>query len=341
MPPPVRASSFRQLSAALLAASCLGAPTLARAQGNTARLEVTVEDADGNCQGALHLAQAVERRLGRHVFEPDAALVVRVTYERKGGGYLARIVLMDAQERKLGERELVSNSGRCMDIDSSVALVTALLVDTPLPEAASEQPSSSAEIEPPRPTRLLLAEEPPAIQPAEPWHFMVGADGLALFGRMPDLTYGARFDFDFKPPHVMWLKLEAAFYLPRVVQDTPSGASARVRFESVSVAACPWVAATSPAPSLCFGQELSFTQARGEKLDVNHASSRFGLTIFGRAGLAAHLAGPMWLRVGLTGGVPLVRDRYIFAGTDSQAHELFRTRPVIATGELGLAAALR
>ncbi len=339
----VRALFFRRLGAAALTAGGLSLSAAeARAETNTARLVVVGADENNRCTAASDLGRAVEQRLGRRAFDASAALTVRVTYERRAAGWLARIALSDAQGRKLGERELVTSADRCDDLDSSVALVAALLLDAPLPPGANEPSPSTAPPPPPPPTPLMVDPEPKPTEPEERWRFMVGADVLAVWGRLSgnDLLPGARVGFDFKPPHVMWLKLEAAFFLPRTVTHSESGASAEVRQESVAVAACPWAGDHSPAPSLCFGQELGFTQAHGQGLDVNRSQSRLGFTIFGRAGLAFELFGPMWLRVGLTGGVPLVRDRYIISGSDQQTHELFRTRSIVAAGELGLAAAL-
>ncbi len=335
----VRALFPRRLFAAAFAALGLGFAAPASAESNTARLVVVGADDDNHCTGAGELGSAVERRLGRRVFDPNAALSVHVTYERRRGRWLARIVFSDALDRKLGERELVTSAARCDDLDSSVALVTALLLDAPLPPGANEPATSSTPAPPPHPTPLIVSPEPKPPEPSEPWLFMAGADAVAVWGRIPSIMGGARLAFDFKPPHVMWLKLEASFFLPHTVSDTETTAAVEVTHESVAVAACPWGFAPSPAPFFCLGQEVSFTQSHGQGLDMNSEHSQFGLTIFARAGLSVALFGPMWLRVGLTGGVPLVRDRYIFSGSDQQTHELFRTRSILAAGELGLAAA--
>ncbi|HVJ20512.1 MAG TPA: hypothetical protein VM686_34100, partial [Polyangiaceae bacterium] len=247
--------------------------------------------------------------------------------------------LIDEKGRRLGQRELVSNAARCDDLDTSLALVTALLVDAP-----PEPPPEPSEPEPitPKATRLLEPLPPPAPPPPppEPWRFMVGLNALGSFGHAPGITPGARVDFDVKPPHFIWLKLEARLDLPQRVEDDATGAAGELRYASAALAACPWVGERNIALWLCLGQELGWTQARGLELDFNREQSRIGLSLFGRVGLSLHAVGPLWFRVGLTGGVPLVRDRYIFSGSDQETHELFRTQPVVATGELGFAAAL-
>jgi hypothetical protein len=321
----------------------LALPKVAAAQTNTARLEVTGAEAD--CADAESLRVAVEQRLGRTAIDAQAKLVVRVDFQaRKPSGWLARITLVDDIGRRLGQRELVTNAARCNDLDSSLALVTALLVDAP-PEPPAEEPSQPEPVEP-KPTRLLEPQEPPPPlrappPPPEPWRFMVGLNALAAYGHTPEISPGARFDFDVQPPRLIWFKLEVRLDLPQTVEDEQTGAGARLRYSSVALALCPWVGERSPAPWFCLGQELSWIQASGLNLDVSRERTRFSPVIFARLGLALKLLGPLWFRVGLTGGVPLVRDRYIFSGSDQETHELFRTQPIIATGELGIAAAFR
>lgn len=320
----------------------LALPAVAAAQTNTARLEVRGEQTAAQCMDAERLRVAVEQRLGRTVIDAEAKLIVTVTFEaRQPKGWIARITLSDDQGRRLGERELVTNAERCDDLDSSLALVTALLVDAP-PEPVDEQPSTP-EQPPPKPTRLLEPQErqkPPPPPPAEPWRLMVGLNALGSFGHTPHIKPGARFDFDARPPEFVWLKLELRLDLPSTFEDESTGAGAELRYAGGALAICPWVGERSPAVWLCLGQELGWIQARGLELDLNREHSRIALQIFARLGLALHAVGPLWFRVGLTGGVPLMRDRYIFSGSDGQTHELFSTQPVVATGELGLAAAL-
>jgi hypothetical protein len=323
----------------------LALPALAAGQttSNTARLEVSGAGPETNCADVERLRVAVEQRLGRTAIDAQAELTVRVSFEpRSPSGWLARITLEDDNGRRLGEREIVTTQKSCADLDTSLALVTALLVDAP-PEPPPESPSPETSVSPePKPTRLLEPQpepEPPP-PPPEPWRFMIGVSGLASTGRAPGVTAGARLDFDVRPPSFIWLKLEARADLPRTVQDEASGAAADFRHGSLALAACPYVGEGSPSLWLCAGQQLGVSQVSGSALDVNREQTRVGLVVFARAILAIHAAGPMWLRVGLTGGVPLVRDRYIFSGPDQRTHELFRTQPVIATGDLGIAAAL-
>ena len=168
---------------------------------------------------------------------------------------------------------------------------------------------------------------------------MVGLSALASFGHAPDINGAARLDFAVAPPNFIWLQLEGRVDLPRTLEDPESGAQAELRRGSLGLAACPGLGGESPAFWFCVGQEVGWTQARGLNLDLTRETSRISVVVFTRVGLSLELADPLWLRVGLTGGVPLMRDRYIFSGPDQETHELFRTQPVVASGELGIVAA--
>src|SRR5512138_2090315 len=120
----------RPLRTLLLASSSLVSAHAARAQESpAARLEVTSAPGSG-CVDAQALGAQVEVRLGRSVFQGDARLLVRVTLQPKTPrGWIARLELLNTRGELFGAREIATEAEACRELDSSLALVTALLVD--------------------------------------------------------------------------------------------------------------------------------------------------------------------------------------------------------------------
>jgi hypothetical protein len=169
---------------------------------------------------------------------------------------------------------------------------------------------------------------------------MPSASFAALFAYVPRPLFGVRAALEVKPPGFIWFGLEATVYGPRDVPDDDFDVSAEVSHGTVGFFACPWVSPGTVEIGVCLGQEIGYTTAIASGFDVNEEPTRLGTSTFGRVTLDVPLFFPLRFKAGLTGGVPVVRDRYIFSGPDQQVHEFFRTGSFIAIGQLGLAARL-
>ncbi len=335
--------SFRTLALAL--SGWLSAHAAHAEEAPAARLEVT-SAAESGCVNAAELGAQVEGRLGRRVFQGDARLLVRVALERKAPrGFSAHLELLNARGELFGARELASESDSCRDLDSSLALVTALLVDSPAATRAAQSealppPSSSSTPETPPPSTQEEAPPEPAPARAEPWRVMPSASFAALFGYVPRPLFGGRAALEVRPPGFIWFGIEATVYGPRDIPDEEFDVSAEVSHGTVGFFACPWVSSSTVEVGLCLGQEVGYTTAIASGFDVNQEPTRLETSTFGRVTLDVPLFFPLRFKAGLTGALPLVRDRYIFSGPDQQVHEFFRTGSFIAIGQLGLAARL-
>ena len=141
-----------------------------------ARLELHSAEATASCIEKRELEVAVERRLRRKVFREPAGLVFDVRLARSEQGWTAELVLFDAQGRELGRRALDTKARDCSALDASLALVVALLVDSPPEppppvETAPAGPPVTPPVPPtPPPTRIELPKDTHA--PREPWHFV-------------------------------------------------------------------------------------------------------------------------------------------------------------------------
>jgi hypothetical protein len=338
----------RPLFSLLIASASLFSAHAARAQASpAARLEVT--SAPGSdCLDAQDLGAQVEARLGRPVFQGDARLLVRVSLQPKAPrGWVARLELLNTRGELFGAREIATEAQRCRELDSSLALVTALLVDSP---AATEAAESEAEPAPPPPSpppppppRPEGASPPESdAEPAKVESFRVtpSASFAALFGHVPRPLFGVRVGLEVKPPGFIDFGVEATLYGVRDVPDEDFDVSAEIAHGSVGFWACPWTLEGTVEIGVCLGQEITYTTAKASGFDVNQEPTRLGTNTFGRLTLDTPVFFPLRVKAGLTGGVPLVRDRYIFSGPDQQIHEFFRTGSFIVIGQLGLAVRL-
>src|SRR5690349_20530 len=81
------------------------------------------------CIGPTELAQRIEARLGRAVFEPagtaEFALEGHIQ-PSANGGYEVLLALNDAKGQQLGVRELSSQVSDCRQLDDAVTLVIAV-----------------------------------------------------------------------------------------------------------------------------------------------------------------------------------------------------------------------
>ncbi|HEX6274685.1 MAG TPA: hypothetical protein VFZ53_16700, partial [Polyangiaceae bacterium] len=139
---------MKRASTGAFLAIALGAASAHAADGarSLARLELASPADDSSCIGKGELERAVERRLRRKVFREPAALVVEVRVERIPNGWSAELVLRDAESRELGRRALDTAASDCSSLDASLALVVALLVDSPpMPPPPAEPSAPPAE----------------------------------------------------------------------------------------------------------------------------------------------------------------------------------------------------
>ncbi|HEX5098309.1 MAG TPA: hypothetical protein VFV94_02370, partial [Polyangiaceae bacterium] len=158
--------------------------TRAEAPAPTASLDVTREAGAESCLEASALETAVERRLERPVFVPAGrgAVGVSLHFQRRAERtFAAEVVLLDRHGAALGRRELKTRAPHCSALDDSLALVVALLVDSPeareqaaappAPESSAAPPSTAA---PPAasaaaPPETTVTIPPDVAAPREPY----------------------------------------------------------------------------------------------------------------------------------------------------------------------------
>lgn len=338
------------LAALLLAGAASGSSSKA-----SARLELERSDDARSCIDSKRLARGVERRLRRRVFDPnaEATLFVHVTLQRREDEFAASIELSDATG-VLGRRELTTAARHCSALDDSLALVVALLVESP-PERAEPVEQSPAKPESSRTTRPPGAVQPapaaapreqtpkvtPSIEipretlaPREPFRFALRASALGGVGLLPGVALGPELGLAVRPPHGPWIVATLEAYLSHT-ESASADAGARLARQRLGLEICaPEVGISSL--SLCFGQRLGAFSASGFGFD--HTFERRVVTFAFGAGpdltfpLGRYFAAMLGARL----EVPVSRHRFDAALRDGSVHDLFAEPPVAATLRAGL-----
>lgn len=323
---------------------CAGA---SRAAGShpTARLELTRAETASSCLDASRLAKSVQARLRRQVFvEVGATLRLEVSIERGPIAWLARLTLSDSLG-VLGTRELSSESRHCSALDESLALVVALLVDTP-PERAAPEPPATTEsagaatqrplIAPaaPQPTPLSIPAD--AFAPREPWSFDARLSATVSAGLVPNLGMGLEAGVGLRAPRGPWLRLLAELSFPREARiDEARGARFALRRAGLDV--CGFELRAGPARvSGCLGQRVGLITVEGLGFQQNTASRRLAFALSGGLEGAIPIGRYFALSCGIRAELPFARDR--FTGQTATGGEtlIFRSAPVAAAARAGV-----
>lgn len=135
------AVGWRLSGAALLAAALvLPSPSAAQQVGRF-RFAWARDEGAGRCPDGPAIAREVTRRLGRDPFVTDGAPSIEAAVQRRDGRWVARLVVRDADDARVGVREFISEAADCGPIASAVTLGTLLSID---PEATLRVPAPVA-----------------------------------------------------------------------------------------------------------------------------------------------------------------------------------------------------
>jgi hypothetical protein len=316
----------------------------AEGERSRARLDLVRTPGTEACIEKRGLERAVERRLRRKVFQEPAGLLVEVRIARTERDWIAGIVLYDAHRRELGRRELDTAAKDCSALDASLALVLALLVDSPPepePEPTETPPHTPAapptppEPRPP-PTPIVLPKD--TFAPREPWRFVPTAAFAGAIDRLPGFAFGPRAGVAFLPPRFPEFRLSVGALLP--YDETEEGERFGGSFWLVDalVEICPLgFGASAVRVSGCLGQSVGRLSVTGFGFDQNGVEAA-SLDLVLTAGLSSWfvIAGPFGVRLGLGAGFPLSRNSYGYRTPDGARLEFWQRGYVLGSGELAV-----
>ncbi|HYO95506.1 MAG TPA: hypothetical protein VER33_13385 [Polyangiaceae bacterium] len=298
-----------------------------------------------SCVDGARLIRSVETRLHRRVFEPARAeLSLKVDFARQGSLWLAELTLSDSVG-VLGRRELSTQASHCSALDDSLALVVALLVDTP-PERPPE-PSGAVPLEgsPPPPLAALddarsstaLRIPKSTVAPRAPWSFS-GRSAVRLGGgRLPGAALGFEAALGVQAPRGPGLRLVAELELPTEASWGAADRAARISNRALGLDVCVLEYPLANARLLLWlGQRLGTISAAGLGFERNLESTR----LFYALGAGLDGALPLWTPLALTAGAraeaPITRYQFTGLMADGTEGVIFKGAAVSGAVHLGL-----
>lgn len=301
------------------------------------------------CVSTQDLARDVEARLRRPVFvspaQADVSVEGHIEPRSPGPGWKATIALRDAKGALIGTRELVRAEASCAEMREPLALVVAVMIDPdaalapPPPPAPPPEPPPKVEPPPPAPP----PPPPPPPPRDEPrWAFDGGASTLFGLGVLPSLGAGVHVDGLLEPPRLFPLEILGGFFLDNTSSaEGPGRASFSLAFGGAG--ACPLRHASDRLSAYaCATVQVGFVRASAEGFDVVQPDERrlhVAGALEGRVSL--RIAGPLALRVGLSGAAPFVRDAFVYRRADGTQADLFRMAPIVGLADVGVGVVIR
>lgn len=260
-------------------------------------------------------AAIVERTPNVRLGAP-ARRVFAITIEPTVDGFHGTLVVDDVADKELA-------APRCEDLATALALVTALAIDPAAAPSAAEI-SRAAPPHAPPPRRPPIARRAPGA-----WAIEADLGGLVERGAGPGALVAAALE-----ARATWRDRTALELAAIAGRDSTTWDAARARFTWLAArpAACRVWRRWTLAIGACGNLEIGAVRASGERI-VNHR----GLTrLWLAAGAHGRVRVPLspWIfgQLQLGAGVPLVRDRYLFA----PAVELHATPAVTGWAMLGI-----
>ena len=307
-----------------------------------ARLELDSGEKTSSCMTKRELERAVERRLRRKVFQEPAELDVKVRFTRAEKSWKVELALSDVQGRELGRRSLDTEANDCSALDASLALVVALLVDSPPeppepPPPPAETPLPADKPRPPAPPATSIEVPKETFAPREPWRFVPTLSVSAAYDRLPGFAFGPRAGIAFLPPHFPEFRVSVGALLPTEESHESGEYGARFWLIDALFELCP-LAHSGPSGriSACIGQSVGRLSVSGFGFDENDDEPGLDLVVTAGVSSFFRVAGPLGGFLGLGAGFPLSRNTYSARTAEGERIEVWQRGYVVGTAEAGV-----
>ena len=257
------------------------------------------------------LGARVEAVIGRPTLSKEAGpgLAVAGDVGPEPGGWVAVLEARRGGEPVL-RRTLRVTSTDCHHLDEAVVLVVALMLDSSETEPASLQVPAE-----PAPTSLSIGADV---------GFALGVlPGVAVgFGLASTIRFGAFW------PVALW-----SDFWP-VSHSLKAGAGGGLSAWTAGAGLCPVHVAAGPTLEFlaCLGATGGAIDSNGVGVDVPRSETKGYADAELRLGVGVHLAGPVFARVDVGGGIPFTRYAYRYTAPDGGTDQVFRTAPAIGIG---------
>ncbi len=284
------------------------------------------------CATATEMVAAVHERLGDASVELKD-LVVRGRAEREGSGWVAILVLRDAEGTTMGERRVHETTSDCRALDGSVSLVVAMMLRQHLTKADFFVPP------PPVPARVERSKPQPP-PPPPPLHiaWTAAASACVSVGIMPAPGFGATARIDNRFGDVVGFALEVGGEGASDVRPF-AGSAGAVSFSMFEAAArldfaavhATWIELRPAAIA-----RAGVVWARGQNFDAYNRTDVSPMATLGAGALVSvRIVSGLRLELAAEAAFPLVHDAFqTVHGSDMIT---LQNSPIAAHFEGGLA----
>ncbi|HMA96342.1 MAG TPA: hypothetical protein VKP30_26835 [Polyangiaceae bacterium] len=297
--------------------------------------------AGAHCPTADTLAIAVEQRLQRRVFVPDApaALLVRVSYSREQADWVATVELFAPEGQALGQRRIVSLASACDDLAKSLPLVIALMLDLTREDvnervrAADTRKQTGASA--PLVSRVTLSMSlPMRHSPSKRWESLLSMGGTASYQQLPGLGLGARVGAELRSAAIGF-ELGLSAFLTNSVTDERNH-QAHFALYQADLGAC---ALMRPRHALdlgmCSGMLVGLERATSSGYVVSKSQQTGELAAYAKLNSTWWPTPGVGARLSLGLGTSLIRDEFYAVRADGTSMTLHRGAlfvPYLQTG---------
>ncbi len=288
-----------------------------------------------SCVDRTTIEREVEARLGRHAFvardRADVVVDARLSPLDAGAGFQADLSLQTTRGQSLGVRDLRTPSADCAQLDESLSLVIALMVDIPRADLPPLPPVEAPPPAAPRRTTPIRVPE----RRREPWRVEPRLGGSLAVGLLPGIALGAHAGLALEPPLFWRTEIDGTIWRGADATDGSSGS--RFELTTIGLRVCPVATRAALRIQACVGQRIGWIQAQGFGFDEDRSEKRLFYTVSLLARAGVPIAGPLALQAGMGLDLPVTRDHFTYTRADGSRREIFRMAAVVVEGELGLA----
>jgi hypothetical protein len=322
------------------------APGRAADQYPRVALEVRRGEGTDGCIAADELDRAVALRLGREAFTPKNPVDLRLEValeKRRPRGFSVVVVLEDAKGGEVGRRELETRGANCSSLDDSLALVVALLVDSPEAQqlAHANQPPAAPDAEatpapaPARAHALAIPEDTPPRR--EPYRLDIAGALGGVYGELPSVALGGELFVFVRPPRFVELRLRGALFPAGQSVALRPGRGGSFSLAEVALGLCPLERELAALRlSVCVEQSIGRVRSAGFGFLRNTQADTVVVSLGAGASALYQLASPIFVLAGLDISAPIERNTYISRAPDGTAEQVFRASVVTAGAYGGL-----
>jgi hypothetical protein len=335
----------------LVACAVLSATAIVHAAESSASLSVTRAPGAESCIEDKPLERAVTSRMRRNPFGAGVSdLAIRVRFERDDTRWVAVLDMEDSSGAPLGRRTLETSATHCSALDDSLALVIALLVQTPPTPAAESEPvptpappapdaaPPAASPAPPRakPAATVISVPRETYAPREPWRVAFSGSGVAALGILPRATFGGELGFAIEPPKLPELRLFGTLLAPRE-QAVSADAGAHFSFVAAGLELCGTpLEGSALAWFACGGQSVGRLHAQAFGFDQNGSDNQLTFALMAHSGIRLSVGSGIALRAAGRAELPLARRNFVYGSRAGTESGIFRMSPLDGVFELGV-----